>query len=267
MYKYFLVFVVILFSGCFSSKNLSSDIEKLNDKYSTKRVYKDISKDAIFEATKKIFILTGDSEFRMDSYRDSLIVSKTKLSHYPFYTNVSEDKWQISIEEKNNSSYVKVLSKRVNNFDDENSVYLSKSLHKLLFDRIDYYLGLKDSWSTCLVDFSLDDALCDIIDLKFYSTPSKEDIIKDIYISQRKPSQRLIDTKDILSEDISFSVDEQNEDILSQEDDIDTGTETREFDAEILELDKKVNSNLDKTLDKIEDSTELKEETNESNTE
>lgn len=264
MYKYLLVFVLVFFTGCFSSKNLSNNIEKLDDKNSTKRVYKDISKDAIFEAAKKIFILTGGNEFRIDSYRDSLIVSKTKLSYYPFYSHVSEDKWQISIEEKENSSYVKILAKRVNNFDEKKPSYLSSSLHELLFERIEFYLGLKDSWSSCLVDFSLDDALCDVIDLKTYATPTKEDVLKDIYISQRKPSKKLIDTKDILSEDISFSVDEQSEDILSQKDDIDADSETREFDAEILELDKKINNNLDKTLDKIEDSPEDKEEANES---
>jgi len=264
MYKYLLVFILVFFTGCFSDKNLSLNIEKLDDKNSTKRVYKDISKDAIFEAAKRTFILTGGYEFRIDSYRDSLIVSKTKLSHYPFYTNVSEDRWQISIEEKDSSSYVKILAKRVDNFDDKNPIYLSTSLHELLFERIEFYLGLKDSWNSCLVDFSLDDALCDIIDLKFYSNPTKEDVLKNIYISQRKPSKKLIDTKDILLEDISFTVDEQSEDILSQEDDIDTSSETREFDAEILELDKKVNSNLDKTLDKIEESLENKEEINES---
>ncbi|RXJ90732.1 hypothetical protein CRV01_06170 [Arcobacter sp. CECT 8983] len=265
MYKYLLIFVLTFFTGCFSNKNLSVDVEKKDERNSTKRVYKDISKDAIFEAAKRTFILTGGLEFRIDSYRDSIIVSKTKLSHYPFYTNVSEDRWQISIEEKDNSSYVKVLAKRINNFDDKNPIYLSSSLHELLFDRIDFYLGLKDNWSSCLVDFSLDDALCDIIDLKFYSNPTKEDVLKNIYISQRKPSKKLIDTKDILLDDISFSVDEQSEDILSQEDNIDTSSETREFDAEILELDKKINRNLDKTLDKIDDSLEDKEEANESN--
>ena len=264
MYKYLLILILVFFTGCFSNKNISLNIEKLDEKNSTKKVYKDISKDAIFEATKRVFILTGAYEFRIDSYRDSLIVSKTKLSHYPFYSSVSEDRWQIFIEEKDNSSHVKILAKRVNNFDDKNPIYLSSSLHKLLFDRIDFYLGLKDNWSSCFLDVSFDDALCDIIDLKFYSIPSSEDIIKDIYISQREASKKLIDTKDILLEDISFIVDEQSEDILSQEDDIDTSLETREFDAEILELDKKVNSNLDKTLDKIEESLENKEEINES---
>ena len=253
MYKYLLVFLMIFFTGCFSTQNISvENIEKLDDKNSTKIVYKDISKDAIFEAAKKAFILMGGTQFRIDSYRDSLIVSKTKLSHYPFYAHVSEEKWEISIEEKEQSSYVKVLAKRVNNYDEKDIDYLSENLHRLLFDRIDFLLGLKEDWSLCFGSMSFDDALCDMIDLKFYTNATKDDIIKNIYISQRKPSKNLVDSNDILQEDIVFTLDEQTEDILSQEDDIDTSSETREFDSEILELDKKVNSSINKTLNKNE---------------
>lgn len=253
MYKYFLLLILIFFTGCINNKQNSINIKQIEAKHSTKKEYKDISKDAIFQAAKKVFILTGGTQFRIDSYRDALIVSKTKLSHYPFYTTTSEDKWSISIEEKDNTSYVEILGKRVTNFDEENIKYLNKRLNKLLFNRIEYFLGLKHSWSPCLTSFGFDDALCDNIELKAYQAPTKEDIIKDIYISQRVPSKLVIDTNDILKEDISLTLDEQTQDVLSQEDNIEAdANQTREFDDEILKLDQKVNTNIEKTLDRIE---------------
>lgn len=254
MYKYILILIIaFLATGCITNKQHSNDIESIKEKHSTKRVYEEISKDAIFEAFKKVFILTGGTQFRIDSYRDSLVASKTKLTHYPFYSHVAEDKWTISIEEKENTSYVTVLGTRVSNFDEENKSYLNKRLNKLLIKRVEFFLGLKSNWSPCLTSFGFDDALCDNLDLKAYITPTKEDVIQNIYINQRVPSKLVIDTNDILKEDISLTLDEQTDDILSEEDNIESeNNQTREFDDEILKLDNKVNKNIDKTLDKIE---------------
>lgn len=51
MYKILYLFILIFFSGCSISNNNLKVPEK--EKYTTVREYKDISKDAIFEAAKR----------------------------------------------------------------------------------------------------------------------------------------------------------------------------------------------------------------------
>ncbi|XPV70006.1 MAG: hypothetical protein ACNI25_05370 [Halarcobacter sp.] len=259
MYKILYLFILIFFSGCSISNNNLKVPEK--EKYTTVREYKDISKDAIFEAAKKVFIISGGSEFRIDSYRDNLQVSKTKLTHYPFYAYTTDDIWNISIDEKENVSTVKVSLKRVKDFDKQNASYLSKDLHELLLDRVDFLLGLKDSWPWCIGYFTFDDALCDVIDLHLYTRPTKEDKVKDILISQRKPSQSIPDIdKDILNDDIVLSLEDGDTDILNgnvadkkEEKSKEPTAEDDALDKRILELNDKVNSNVKEMLDKNEE--------------
>lgn len=241
----------MLFSGCSLSNNSlePSDIEE----HSTVREYKNISKDAIFEAAKKVFIISGGSEFRIDSYRSNLQVSKTKLSHYPFYVYTTDDVWNITIEEKDNISIVKVNLKRIKDFDKENASYLSKDIHELLLDRIEFLLGLKQSWPWCMGYFTFDDTLCDVIDLHLYTKPTKEDMIQDILISQRKPSQSVpqID-KDILNDDIVLSLEDSKTDILNKKEESleeEGSVEDDALDKKILELNDKVNSNVEEMLE------------------
>ena len=256
MIKYFYtLLIVLIFVGCTS---LKKDVQLSEyEKNTTTKIYENISKDAIFEAAKKVFILLGKDEFRIDSYRDNLQVSKTKLSHFPFYAYTTNDIWNISIEEKENRSIVKVNVKRIKDFDEKNGDFLSKDLHRFLLDRIDYLLGLNDNWRSCLFAFSLSDALCDGVDLNTLSSPSKDDMVKNILISQRKSSKSLSEIEDdILEKDVVFTLDDSNDDILEKSDEItdkseDDGISEDELEKRIQELDDIVNTNIDKTLDRI----------------
>jgi len=256
MYKYLYLFILIFFSGCsFSSGNVTKDnIEN----YTTKREYKDISKDAIFEAAKRVFIISGGNEFRIDSYRNNLQVSKTKFTHYPFYVYTTNDIWNISIKEENNTSYVKVNLKRIKDFDKETLTYLSKDLHELLLDRVEYLLGLRDSWPWCIGYMTLDDGICDVVDLEAYTTPTKDDMVKNILISERKQSKSLTQIDDILNDDVVLSLDNAENDILEKADQKiqENEEEDQALDDKILQLNDKVNTNIDKTLDNIEKNIE-----------
>jgi len=243
--------------GCSSLQKNVDNISEY-EKNTTTKVYEDISKDAVFEAAKKVFILLGKDQFRIDSYRDNLQVSKTKLSHFPFYAYTTNDIWNISIEEKENKSIVKVNVKRIKDFDEENGDFLSKDLHKFLLDRVDYLLGLNDNWRSCLLAFSLSDTLCDGVDLNTLSSPSEEDMIKNILISQRKASKSLSEIEDdILEEDVVFTLDDStNDDILEKPNEIviesqESIDSDNALDKRIQELDDIVNTNIDKTLDRI----------------
>lgn len=259
--KYILITILfsLLLSGCsFSSQPLKEEDRK------TKREYKNISKDAIFYAAKKAFVFSGNGVFFLDSYRNSLYVTRTKVVHYPTYATTFEDRWNISVEERDNISHAKLSAKRVHNFDEKDITYLSKKTQNLLWARIEYFLGLEKKWYSC--DFlhsftTTEEALCDNVDLKVLREPNQNDVIKDIYISDRKASSDIVDIKsDVLSEDIVLSIDEDKTDILEKEDKIeetDTSEEKLdELDIEIEKLDKKVSDNIDETLEKIEEQSE-----------
>ena len=111
MHKYIYLFFIIFFTSC-SSTNIAnkvsevgnveiSDVSKKEENF-TKKEYSNISKDAIFEAAKKVFLLADKRQFRIDSYRDHLEVTKTKMSHFFLYPVTHEDRWDLNIEEKNN---------------------------------------------------------------------------------------------------------------------------------------------------------------------
>lgn len=261
MFKYiFSGFMILMLVGC---SRINNNINDRKQDYITKKDYLNISKDAIFEAAKKVFILSGKKEFRIDSYRNNLFVSKTKMSHYPFYAVTSEDRWNLSIEEDKDISKVKLSLVRVTDYDEENLEYLSKDLHNLLLKRIDYLLGLRDNWDSCLDYYSytlnIDNGLCDNLDMHTPTKAAKIDMIKNILITQRIKSKSVSEIdNDILKEDINFSIDDTKIDILQKEDiiEIEVNNENTlddSLDKEIEELDRKVNLNIDKNLDKIEE--------------
>ena len=99
MIKYIFLLSMVFFTGCsITNRNVDNKIIE-EEKNFTSKEYKDISKDAILEAAKKIFIYTGNKQFRIDSYRSQVIASKTKMSHFPLYVVTFEDKWNLMIEE------------------------------------------------------------------------------------------------------------------------------------------------------------------------
>lgn len=271
MFKYtFSIFVAFIFISCSSiPKNI--DIEAKKEKYSTTKKYMYISKDAILEAAKKVFVLAGKDEFRVYSYRNSLEISKIKVNYYPFFAVTSEDKWELTVNEEDDFSEVKLNILRVSDYDEDEPVFLNKNLHKLLWSRMDYLLGLNDNWTSCFTyksKFNFDDSLCDVVDLDNALSPEDKDIIKNILISERVNSKGILDiNSDLLSEDINFSIEDKKIDILQKEDIIDSEIKIKDensdsLDKEIEKLDKMININIDKNLDAIENNFEDEEPLN-----
>lgn len=267
MFKYIFLVSIFLFSGCASnSENIKNDIKKEEEKNFTKKEYRNISKDAIFEALKQVFVLAGKKEFRIDSYRNKVVISKTKMSHYPFFVITSENRWTLSIEEEDNLSIAKLELIKITDYDEDKPEYISNIEHELLWTRIDYLLGLNDTWITCSEHYAylnFNDGLCDSIDLPRPTEQKNAKIIKDILIVDRKKSKSILEIEeDILKDDISFSIEDSSTDILDKEYKIDINENNKEqtlddsLSKEIEELDKKVNINIDKTLNKIEKNME-----------
>ncbi|MAD41927.1 MAG: hypothetical protein CL623_06000 [Arcobacter sp.] len=258
MSKYIYLIFIIFFTACSTTSPNKETIKEVKEVENfTKKEYKDISKDAIFEASKKLFLFADKKQFRIDSYRDHLEVSKTKMSHFFFYPVTHEDRWNLTVDEKDNISFAKLELVRITDFNEDNVEYLSKYNHELFWSRLDYLLGLSDKWLICDSVKNVRGTLCDSIDMYTKTTPTKDDIVKNILISERKKTKNLNEINDdILNEDIEFALDETKDDLLGKENISDNQTNEEktlddELNKEIEELDKKVNSNIDKTLDRI----------------
>lgn len=220
----------------------------MEEKNSTIREYPSISKDAILEAAKKVFLLASKDQFRIDSYRNNLEASKTKMSYFFLYTVTHQDIWSLSVEQKDNISIAKLKLIRITDFDEKNPDYLSKYNHELFWDRVDYLLGIKKDWNRC---DSIDDirgTLCDSLDMHTKIDANKNDLINNILIKDAKENQNKDALyNDILNDDIDFTLDEVKKENIESDKILDEA-----LDKEIKELDEKVNSNIDRTLDKIQ---------------
>lgn len=252
--------IATFFTACaVSNENLNKE------KPYTKKVYKNINKDAVLEASKKVFMYSGNRDFLIDSYRDSIYVVKPKLVVRLFSAYTTEDKWAISVEEKDKTTSVKLNIKRIEAYDEDNPIYFKKPLYKFFWKRLDFMLGLNKEWPKC-EDYTLGDfALCDG-DLWDTITPNKYDVLKNISFDD-KIKVRNIDQygDDILSKDIELSVDEDtSKDILldDKEENLDEEIDEKNLniiDEEIDKLNKEVNENIDATLDKIKVNEEMKD--------
>lgn len=263
MYKYIFLVFIFVFTGCSSNNMMIKDSQK-EETFTTKE-FMNISKDAIFEATKKIFITAGKKEFRIDSYRNSLVVSRTKMHHYPFYAVTDEVKWILSIEETNNLSSAKLEILKIVDYNEEDIQYMDKKSHELIWSRIDYLLGLSDDWFDCSNYYgplSFDNGLCDSVDLPRPIENKNIEIVEDILIADREGSKSVLEIdEDILKDDISFTIEDSGSDILDKDDKIELESKDdvnidESLEKEINNLDKKVNINIDETLNKIEDNIE-----------
>lgn len=259
MYKYLFLIMILFFSGC-SIKSLGE-----NDfKGKTQRDYSNVSKDSIFEAVKKIFIYDGQGDFRIDSYRNKLHIERTKLNFPPWSVSTNDDIWDLKISEDDDISKASLEIKKIKDFDEKDPVYMPKKLHDLFWARVDYMLGFEKEWPSCvkyyITEVYTDMALCDYKDFIGSRTPSKDEKLKDILISNRKASRDIVSIDDdILNDDINLILEDSKRDILDKEDKIDdvNAESTDEFDTsldkEIDKLDKEVTKSINQTLEKIKE--------------
>lgn len=255
MYKYIFLILLLIFTGCSNKvRTLDGKIIKENnikEEEISSRDYKDFSKDLILNAAKKVFTLAGKNHFRIDSYRDKLLVSKTKMKYIPLLVLAQDDYWELSIQQNDNITKASLVISRVTNHDFDNTLYFDKEDHELFWNRLDYLLGLNTIWKDCTRYWESNGILCDKIDLTNYKEPTKD----DIFVSEKEENRITLEEKiedDILKEDIDLTLDENRDDILSeqkiQEEEID-----EDLDKVIEDLDRRVNESIDSTLDEIRD--------------
>ena len=215
MNKIIVVLVMIIFAGCSQKQDILV----------TKKVYPDISKNAVFDAAKTLFTLSnkenGNKSFIVDAYRDKLEVNKIMFEDNIIKVNIVLDKWILELYQVEKETRANLIVIRRDGLNKDDIEYIDENVHKLFWDRLDYLLGLNKEWKMCNRYFSFN-VLSDFCDNYFITfSPDDSYIEKNILISQENINKNTIDTiKADIYEKTDLSLGLSNSDIFNQSENI-----------------------------------------------
>ena len=215
MNKIIVILVMIIFTGCSQKQDILV----------TKKVYPDISKNAVFDAAKTLFILSNkenaNKSFIVDAYRDKLEVNKIMFEDNIIKVNIVLDKWILELYQVEKETRANLIVIRRDGLNKDDIEYIDENVHKLFWDRLDYLLGLNKEWKMCNRYFSFN-VLSDFCDNYFITfSPDDSYIEKNILISQENINKNTIDTiKADIYEKTDLSLGLSNSDIFNQSENI-----------------------------------------------
>ncbi|MDD4330139.1 MAG: hypothetical protein PHD79_09310 [Aliarcobacter sp.] len=215
MNKIIVILVVIIFAGCSQKQDILV----------TKKVYPDISKNAVFDAAKTLFILSNkenaNKSFIVDAYRDKLEINKIMFEDNIIKVNIVLDKWILELYQVEKETRANLIVIRRDGLNKDDIEYIDENVHKLFWDRLDYLLGLNKEWKMCNRYFSFN-VLSDFCDNYFITfSPDDSYIEKNILISQENINKNTIDTiKADIYEKTDLSLGLSNSDIFNQSENI-----------------------------------------------
>lgn len=215
MNKIIVILVMIIFTGCSQKQDILV----------TKKVYPDISKNAVFDAAKTLFTLSnkenGNKSFIVDAYRDKLEVNKIMFEDNIIKVDIVLDKWILELYQVEKETRANLIIIRRDGLNKDDIEYIDENAHKLFWDRLDYLLGLKKEWKMCnrYFSFNLLNGFCDNYFITF--SPDDSYIEKNILISQENINKNTIDTiKADIYEKTDLSLGLSNSDIFNQSENI-----------------------------------------------
>ena len=215
MNKIIVILVVIIFAGCSQKQDILV----------TKKVYPDISKNAVFDAAKTLFTLSNkenaNKSFIVDAYRDKLEINKIMFEDNIIKVNIVLDKWILELSQAEKETRANLIIIRRDGLNKDDIEYIDENVHKLFWDRLDYLLGLNKEWKMCNRYFSFN-VLSDFCDNYFITfSPDDSYIEKNILISQENINKNTIDTiKADIYEKTDLSLGLSNSDIFNQSENI-----------------------------------------------
>ena len=193
MGKLLIIFILVVFANCSQEQ----------DVLVTKKVYLDVSKNAIFDAAKTLFNISNESNkdksFIIDSYRDKLEVNKIIFKENIIKINIISDKWLLELNQNGNETRANLILIRRDGLNEDDIEDIDVSVHELFWDRLDYLLGLKKDWKVCASYFNFIPYNSFCTNYFINSTPDEKYIQKDITISG---SSVKINTMDTLNSNI-----------------------------------------------------------------
>ena len=215
MNKIIVILVMIIFTGCSQKQDILV----------TKKVYPDISKNAVFDAAKTLFTLSNkenaNKSFIVDAYRDKLEINKIMFEDNIIKVNIVLDKWILELYQVEKETRANLIIIRRDGLNKDDIEYIDENAHKLFWDRLDYLLGLNKEWKMCNRYFSFN-VLSDFCDNYFITfSPDDSYIEKNILISQENINKNTIDTiKADIYEKTDLSLGLSNSDIFNQSENI-----------------------------------------------
>ena len=215
MNKIIVILVMIIFTGCSQKQDILV----------TKKVYPDISKNAVFDAAKTLFTLSNkenaNKSFIVDAYIDKLEVNKIMFEDNIIKVDIVLDKWILELYQVENETRANLIIIRRDGLNKDEIEYIDENAHKLFWDRLDYLLGLNKEWKMCNRYFSFN-ILSDFCDNYFITfSPDDSYIEKNILISQENINKNTIDTiKADIYEKTDLSLGLSNSDIFNQNENI-----------------------------------------------
>ena len=181
-----LVFFVILFTGCVKNEPL----------YST-NVYKNIQNDYILNAVKKV-VLLADNRFKIDSQSDSVTATRAITKFKIYSADLEINTINITTQTDNNTVIAKLTIKHKKDYFDKDILITNQAEHNLIWDRINYILGLNKSWPTCFehnIKLNYDGILCD----RIYNQNNRVST-HDIIVPKIKVKKIVINEDDIIKD-------------------------------------------------------------------
>ena len=162
-----LIFLVSVFTGCVKNEPL----------YTT-AVYKNIQNDYILNAAKKV-VLLADNRFKIDSQADSITATRAITKFKIYSADLEINTINITTQTDNDTVIAKLTIKHKKDYFDKNILITNQAEHNLIWNRINYILGLNKSWPSCFehnMRLNYDGILCDRI-YNQNNSVSKNDII------------------------------------------------------------------------------------------
>ncbi len=196
-----------------------------NKVFVTKKVYKDISKNAVFDAAKALFTLSnednGNKDFIVDAYRDKLEVNRVMFKNNIIKIDIILDKWSLELYQTDNETRAILTLISSDGMDPKYTEEINENVHKLFWDRLDYFLGLKKDWEVCSSYFNFIPftKFCDNYFIN--SAPENQYIVNNILISKENAKINTIDTvKADIFEKTDLSLLKSKNDIFNQSENI-----------------------------------------------
>lgn len=212
-------FILLLMLVVFVSASENEEV------FVTKKVYTDISKNAVFDAAKTLFTLSnednGNKDFIIDVYRDKLEVNRVMFKNNIIKIYIVLDKWSLELYQIDSETRAILTLIRSDGINQEDTEEINENVHELFWDRLDYFLGLKKDWKICSSYFNFIpfNKFCNNYFIN--SVPENKYIQKDILIAKENIKINTIDTvKADIFEKTDLTLAKSNNDIFNQSENI-----------------------------------------------
>ncbi len=207
MFIYFLTSLMSLFFifGCAAKNEYTS---------STRSFDKNITKDQLLHAVKRVFTITDKDAFIIDSYRNELNITKPKATHKLYTMDIQNDNFDFKVDDNRSKTTLdaSISISRTYGIEEEKRYYVKEDsfTYQLFWDRVEFLLGKQEDWKIC--NYLLSEGfMCDVLDLD-NTWADKKDMI-DLTVTKKDGNSTKETIKLSTSYKKNISTDIQNKEL------------------------------------------------------